>query len=89
MKKSMRKMIRTWKDCIDPKKVEAFARDHGVEIREGKGDHKVMKYKEQSETYYTGRELSIGVAREVWKFFVRTGLVVAAVVIAVLVWSWV
>lgn len=75
MKKAMKKLIRGWKDCIDPKKVETFARENGIEIRTGKGDHKVMSFGGQSETYYTGRELSVGVAREVWKFFVRLGLI--------------
>lgn len=81
MKKAMKKMIRSWKDCIDPRKVETFARENGVEIRTGKGDHKVMSYKGQSETYYTGRELSIGVAREVWKYFLRVGLLVVLLVV--------
>ena len=83
MKKAMKRLIRGWKDCIDPKKVETFARENGVEIRTGKGDHKVMSFHGQSETYYTGRELSVGVAREVWKFFLKAGLI--CLVIAVIV----
>jgi hypothetical protein len=67
--------IRTWKDCRDFRTDEAFAREHGVEIREGKGDHKVMSYHGRSMTYYTSHDMSIGVAREVFKFFLRTGLI--------------
>lgn len=83
MKKAMKRLIRCWKDCIDPKKVETFARENGVEIRTGKGDHKVMSYGGQSETYYTGRDLSVGVAREVWKFFLKAGLICLVVVLVV------
>lgn len=71
----MKKVIRGWKDCVDSRNVETFARQNGVEIRTGKGDHKVMRRNGQSETYYTGRELSVGVARAVWKFFLRVGLI--------------
>jgi len=83
MKKAMKRMIRGWKDCIDPRKVETFARENGVEIRTGKGDHKVMSIGGQSETYYTGRELSVGVAREVWKFFLKAGLICVFLVLVV------
>lgn len=67
---------------MDPRRVEAFAKEHGCKIREGKGDHKVMSYRDLSETYYTGRDLSIGVAREVWKFFLRAGFVVGCLLLA-------
>lgn len=83
MKKAMRKLIRNWKDCVDPRKVETFARENGVEIRTGKGDHKVMCFGNESETYYTGRELSVGVARQVWKFFLRAGLICLLVAVIV------
>jgi hypothetical protein len=63
--------------------VETFARENGVEIRTGKGDHKVMSYGGQSETYYTGRDLSVGVAREVWKFFLKAGLICLLLIVVV------
>ena len=77
--------IRNWKDCKDPRRVENFGKSHGCMVRMGKGDHRVMSFNHESETYYTGRrEMSPGVAHAIWKFFLRTGLVAAAVLIGLL-----
>jgi hypothetical protein len=75
MKKTMRRLIRTWKDCIDYRLVEIAARECGAAIKNGRGDHKMLRLNGFAVTYYTSHKMSIGVAREVFKFFLRAGAV--------------
>lgn len=79
-------VVRTWKDCRDPRVVLSFAQRNGVRVESGRGDHVKLEYKGHHETLYTSRELSIGVAREVWKFFLRVGLVAMFVAAVAALW---
>ena len=66
----------TVRDCKDTRRVERLARDHGLDVVNGKGDHvKIVDPNTgQHVTIYAKRELSIGVAHQVFKFFLRVGV---------------
>ena len=72
----MGKSISTWKDCRDSSRVEKFARSSGLEVREGKGSHKVMKDPNSgaTQTFYSG-DISTGVAVKLFKYFKYVGLI--------------
>ena len=67
-------VIRNARDCKDPRRVTSFMRKNGVLLKNGKGDHVNGEYNGHHITFYTGRELSIGVAHQVFDFLVRTKL---------------
>lgn len=69
----MAKNISSWKECRDDRKVLSFAKEHGVNIREGKGDHFVMEKDGKFEVGYH-REMSTGVAVSIFKFFKACGI---------------
>ena len=75
----MANTLHSWKDCRDSAKVEKFARKAGCDVREAAGSHKVIRYKQMTETFYSG-EISTGVACKLWKFFIKAGLIVAGIV---------
>ena len=75
------------KECKDTGKVLKIARQNHLEVCEGKGDHFQLKDPRSGEhvTIYHKRELSIGVAHQVLKFFLRIGVVVALLFVLMLV----
>ena len=70
----MSRQINNWKDCRDSRVVEKFAKRSGCEVREAKGSHKVIRYKNMTQTFYEGT-ISTGVACQLFKFFVKAGLI--------------
>jgi len=64
------------KDCKDTGKVLTIARKNHLEVCEGKGDHFQLKdpVSGQHVTIYHKKELSVGVAHQVLKFFLRIGV---------------
>lgn len=85
----MGRKINNWKQLRDSKAIEKLARQHDVNLRQGRGSHIVLEKNGTAETFYPG-EVSIGVARAIFKFFVKIGaiasflLIVAAMVIGLL-----
>lgn len=67
--------LNSWKDCTDSKNVTSFAQEHGLEIRECAGSHKMMKTSDgkNSMTYYNG-DISTGVACKIFKWFKTMGI---------------
>lgn len=71
----MGKKISSWKDCTDSRKVERAAKNGGLEIRNTKGSHRIMKDPTTgaTQTYYDG-DISTGVAVKLFKFFKYVGI---------------
>lgn len=68
----------------DPKNVEKVAIKNNCEIREGKGSHKVIKEPNgKIMVYYSGKEISDGVAHAIFKFFKALGFLYLIAVIYV------
>jgi hypothetical protein len=68
--------INSWKDCTDSRKVEGFAREKGLSIRECAGSHKMMSDNNGNQmTFYKG-DISTGVACKIYKWFKVVGLLV-------------
>ena len=74
------KKINNWKQCRSSKDVEKFAMSKSVDIRQGSGSHKIMRYENRTVTYYTG-DISTGVAIQIWKFFIKSGLITGLILI--------
>ena len=69
----MAKVIRRPQDCMDYKVVESFAKSKKVEIEKGKGDHSKLIYN-KSMFVYPRREMGLGIACKVFKWFIEMGL---------------
>ena len=70
-----KRTINSWKDCRDTRKVEGFCKEHNLSIVPAKGDH--VKYVHPSGAFVVGmskREISMGVAMQIYKFFLAMGL---------------
>jgi hypothetical protein len=70
----MTKKINSWKDCRDDRKVISFARSNGIEVREAKGDHFLMKKNDQI-VGGVHREMYEDSAKKIFNFFKNLGLI--------------
>jgi hypothetical protein len=77
--------IRNKHDCKDTSKVITFAVQHGCDIENGNGDHAKLIKDGRHVTIVRKKEMSIGVASQVWNFFKTAGLVtlIAVFVLAI------
>lgn len=76
-----KKTISSVNDCRDSRNIDKFAAENGLRTREAAGSHKMVYVKneqggEDAMTYYNSKDISIGVAAKIFKFFRRYGLVV-------------
>jgi hypothetical protein len=72
-------VITSPKDCMNPKKIEAFAKQNHLPIRQCAGDHKMVEgYNPQTHERdcmtYCDREMGFGLACKIFKFFKTLGL---------------
>jgi hypothetical protein len=74
----MAEKIRSWKDCLDARKVESYVNHQGCTVVSGHGDHRKIFYKGQEMTFYTKHDISTGVAHAIFKWLVSAGLVEVA-----------
>lgn len=62
-------------DCTNGDKVEKYAIHKGLNVRNGKGDHAIIKYNE-NEIVFCRREMGKGLACKIFKWFKTMGLLV-------------
>lgn len=72
------------KEFMDHKNVEKFAKQNHLDIRNGKGDHAVIKYG-SDEMVYCRRNMGYGLACTIYKWFKLIGLLCFMVCVFLLV----
>lgn len=86
--------IKNWHDCQNPAKVETFCRRNNLELRETGSSHVMVKVPKEmqkpdvSPTQCFVRHpqgMSDGVARALWNWFVKLGLLI--LILGILFWK--
>lgn len=74
------KVINSPKDCMDNKKIEKFCREKNLQVERGKGDH-VKIYHKDSMMVYCDRDMGLGLASKIFKWFKYVGLLIFIIIL--------
>jgi len=67
--------IRSYKDCMDSRKVEQAVRQKGLEVKSGKGSHKVVTAPDGTKMTLLKGPLSPNVAHNWFKRLIELGII--------------